>query len=268
MRNRFGILSETYSYLPFADRVATNRRFLEEVLGYAHANATRADGRRPTPPTARRSSASGCRCARRWRAAPQPVEILMGEVEEDVNPYTGRVMHKRHRACGSPSGWPTRRRSSRPSRSACPTAYFVPAEEKARGRTAARARHRARAGAARRRRCRSRSSRSPRPTTTPKPFENHQERTVTGKYAAGRARGAGRRLPRGDDAAAGAAGLLPARAALERRPGHLERARRGDEDRTLADPADAATDPRPDGHRLGWRAARAESPDGFSCRRR
>ena len=39
MRNRFGILSETYSYLPFADRVTTNRRFLEEVLGYAHANA-------------------------------------------------------------------------------------------------------------------------------------------------------------------------------------------------------------------------------------
>src|SRR5881409_3001480 len=31
LRNRFGILSETYSYLPFEDRITTTTRFLEEV---------------------------------------------------------------------------------------------------------------------------------------------------------------------------------------------------------------------------------------------
>jgi hypothetical protein len=41
MRNRFGILSETYSYLTFEDRVRTARRFLEEILSFAHANAAR-----------------------------------------------------------------------------------------------------------------------------------------------------------------------------------------------------------------------------------
>ena len=87
MRNRFGILSETYSYLPFADRVTTNRRFLEELLGFASrkrgASARRGRGGRQ----ADRSSASNCRCARRPKRSPQMVEILMGDIEEEVNPY-------------------------------------------------------------------------------------------------------------------------------------------------------------------------------------
>jgi hypothetical protein len=48
VRNRFGILSETYSYLTFADRVTTARRFVEEVLAYAHTNAPPLKATAPT----------------------------------------------------------------------------------------------------------------------------------------------------------------------------------------------------------------------------
>jgi hypothetical protein len=41
LRRGFGILSETYSYLTFADRVTTASRFVEEVLDDAHRNAKR-----------------------------------------------------------------------------------------------------------------------------------------------------------------------------------------------------------------------------------
>src|SRR5215471_16127959 len=41
IRNRFGILSETYSYLTFKDRIDTDNRFLDEVLAYASANAAK-----------------------------------------------------------------------------------------------------------------------------------------------------------------------------------------------------------------------------------
>ena len=64
IRNRFGILSETYSYLPFRDRVITNQRFLEEVLGYAHANAARL---RTAPAAADRTTLIGQRVSLRSR---------------------------------------------------------------------------------------------------------------------------------------------------------------------------------------------------------
>ena len=86
VRNRFGILSETYSYLPFRDRVITNQRFLEEVLGYAHVNAARLQVARRRP-TRRRWSGNASRYGRARHAPPRRVEILMGDVEEDVNPY-------------------------------------------------------------------------------------------------------------------------------------------------------------------------------------
>ena len=180
IRNRFGILSETYSYLPFRDRVVTNRRFLEEVLGDAHANAARL---RAATEAADRVSLVGQRLSLRSKAAraAQPIEILMGEVAEDVNPYSGRVMHRRLDV-GSPSGCGPRRRSNRPSRSACRRRY-VPAELKAAVRllqahgiemeavtTPATVAVEAFEISA--------------TETTPRAFENHQERTVTGRYVA------------------------------------------------------------------------------------
>ena len=110
----------------------------------------------------------------------QKIEILMGDIEEDVNPYSGRVMHKRIDV-RKPEQMGEEATFETTDSERVPTAYFVPASEKGGGRAAARSRHRARA-------------RRRRPTTlpieefqiastdvTPKPFENHQERTVTGK---------------------------------------------------------------------------------------
>ena len=182
-------------------------------------------GRRPTRPTRPRSSASACRCARRWRAAPAPIEILMGGVEEDVNPYSGRVMHKRTNVrTPEPMADETTFESTGQER--VPTAYFVPAEQKgavellrAHGITLERGRRRRDAAArgvpGRRVDDDAEAVREP-PGT-------HGDRQLR----PGGARGAGRCLARADDPAPGAAGLLPARAGLQRRPGHVERARRG-----------------------------------------
>jgi hypothetical protein len=41
MRNRFGILSEAYSYATFPDRIKATSWFLEEMLTYASRNASR-----------------------------------------------------------------------------------------------------------------------------------------------------------------------------------------------------------------------------------
>jgi Zinc carboxypeptidase len=179
MRNRFGILSETYSYLPFADRVTTNARFLEELLGFAHANAARL---RDAAAAADKQSIIGQQVSLRSRLkrSPEMVEILMGEVEEEVNPYSGRVMHKRLDVRKPERMWEEASFEAIETERV-PTAYFVLPEQKL-------VIERLRAHgivlepvAA--------------PLTTPveefqiastevasQPFENHQERTATGKY--------------------------------------------------------------------------------------
>jgi hypothetical protein len=94
LRNRFGILSEAYAYLTFAERIETTRRFVEEVLAYAHAHA---DPIRRATETADRASVVGQPLATRarLRRSPRPVEILMGAVREERHPYTGEPMMRR-----------------------------------------------------------------------------------------------------------------------------------------------------------------------------
>jgi hypothetical protein len=181
LRNGFGILSETYSYLTFADRVATNERFLEETLTYAHANATRL---METAAAARQKRLIGQQLAIRSRPArsPQMVDILMGDVEEDVNPYSGRIMHKRVDVRKPERMWEeTTFEATETER--VPSAYYVPADEKlaierlrAHGITLERV-----TGAAT---LPLEEFQIASTDTTAKPFEGHQERTVTGKYAA------------------------------------------------------------------------------------
>ena len=181
IRNRFGILSETYSYLPFRDRVVTNRRFLEEVLGDAHANAARL---REATEAADRVSLVGQQLSLRSKAAraAQPIEILMGEVAEDVNPYSGRVMHRRLDVRKPERMWAETTFESTESERV-PAAYYVPGELKAALRL-----------------LRAHGVEMEEITTpvtvgverfeitatetTPRAFENHQERTVTGRYVA------------------------------------------------------------------------------------
>jgi hypothetical protein len=94
IRNRIGLLSEAYSYATFEDRITATRYFVDEVLRFAHANA--GEIRRLTA-QADGASIVGQTLATRagYRRSPQQVEILMGEVVEERNPYSGAVMLRR-----------------------------------------------------------------------------------------------------------------------------------------------------------------------------
>jgi hypothetical protein len=94
LRNRIAILSEAYSYATFEDRITATNRFLEENLTYAntHADAikklTTDIGKKPIVGTTLGLRAELDRSA-------EPVEILMGEVTEERNPYSGQMMFRR-----------------------------------------------------------------------------------------------------------------------------------------------------------------------------
>jgi hypothetical protein len=178
MRNRFGILSETYSYLTFRDRVRTNTRFLEELLGYAHTNATALARAVDAADTA---SIVGTQVSIRSQIRRRdPIEILMGEVAEEVNPYSGRTIHKRAEVRKPEKMWDETTFEAT-DRERVPAAYFVPADQKV-----AVERLRAHgivlealtvpvAGPVE-------EFVVATSTTTAQAFENHQERTVTGTW--------------------------------------------------------------------------------------
>jgi hypothetical protein len=94
LRNRIAILSEAYSYATFQDRITATSRFVEEVLSYAHANATRI---RRTVADAERTPIVGQQLAVRatTERSPAQVEILMGDVAEERNPFSGAMMLRR-----------------------------------------------------------------------------------------------------------------------------------------------------------------------------
>lgn len=181
VRNRYGILSETYSYLTFAERVTTARRFVEEVLAYAHTNAASI---MKTTADADAASLVGTEVSIRSQVsrASTPVEILMGDVEEDVNPYSGRVIHRRASVV-KPEMMADETTFVSTGRERVPTAYFVPADQKV-------ALERLRAHGIRLERLDApvnvplQEFQVATSTATEKPFENHQERTVTGSWVA------------------------------------------------------------------------------------
>ena len=112
--------------------------------------------------------------------ASAPVEILMGDVEEDVNPYSGRVIHKRANVV-KPEMMADETTFVSTDRERVPTAYFVPANQKV-------ALERLRAHGIRLERLDApvnvplQEFQVATSTATEKPFENHQERTVTGTW--------------------------------------------------------------------------------------
>ncbi len=95
LRNRIALLSEAYSYLTFEERIVATNRFIEENLNYAHAN--QAAIKKLTDESDKRSivgTTLGVR-AEMERSSPDPIEILMGEVAEERNPYSGQMMFRR-----------------------------------------------------------------------------------------------------------------------------------------------------------------------------
>ncbi|HET9263762.1 MAG TPA: M14 family metallopeptidase [Vicinamibacterales bacterium] len=94
LRNRIALLSEAYSYATFEDRVLATNRFVDENLDYAHAHVkeiqqlTAGADKRPIV-------GSTLPVRAELERAPEPVEILMGEVAEERNPYSGQMMYRR-----------------------------------------------------------------------------------------------------------------------------------------------------------------------------
>ncbi len=93
LRNRFAILSEAYAYATFRDRVMATKRFVEEILVWA---ADEPDAIRRVVAAADASVVGRELPVRAtFEGSAEPVEILMGEVEELRHPYTGAVLLNR-----------------------------------------------------------------------------------------------------------------------------------------------------------------------------
>jgi len=94
LRNRFGILGEAYSYATFQERIQISYWFTREILEFAYANGGEIQER--TAQADARSlvdSSLGVRAV--VQASAEPVDILMGEVVEETNPFTGATMLRR-----------------------------------------------------------------------------------------------------------------------------------------------------------------------------
>ncbi|MEM8488981.1 MAG: M14 family metallopeptidase [Bacteroidota bacterium] len=93
LRNRFAILSEAYSYATFEDRVIATLRFVEGTVEFAAAHATQiqeiVDA---VDNTALAGSTLALRASRQQTGE---IQILMGEVDEVRNPYSGEIMLER-----------------------------------------------------------------------------------------------------------------------------------------------------------------------------
>jgi hypothetical protein len=125
LRNRLGILSEAYAYLPFAERIEVTKRFVEAILDYAaeHGAELRdliaaADARRlvgeqlPLRAEIARSA--------------DEVTILLGATVEERHPWTGRVMLRRLDVV-NPERMPEYGRFRATESERVPAAYVVPA---------------------------------------------------------------------------------------------------------------------------------------------
>ncbi len=129
MRNRIGILSEAYSYATFEERILATLRFVEEVADYAYRHASTVRG------VIERADAAGVignelALQATIQRSDEPVEILMGEVVQERNPYSGEPMFRRLDV-RRPEAMPEFG-TFRPTESErVPAAYLVPGELRA-----------------------------------------------------------------------------------------------------------------------------------------
>ena len=94
LRNRFALLSEAFAYATFKDRILATNRFVEESLDFITKNTSRI---RHVVEEADRRTVIGQRLSLRAQMvkAPGVVEILMGEVTQEKHPVDGHVMELR-----------------------------------------------------------------------------------------------------------------------------------------------------------------------------
>ena len=128
LRGRFGILAEAYSYASFADRVASSKRFVEEVVGYAadHASEIRA---LTDEADADRVVGREVPLRATFGALPEPVEILLGEADTVAHPVTGAPMLRR-RDVRIPETMPAFVRFAATETTVAPERYVVQGEHR------------------------------------------------------------------------------------------------------------------------------------------
>jgi hypothetical protein len=125
LRNRFGILSEAYAYATFEDRILAHGRFVKAVIEYAWTHATRV---RETVERADREPAPGTPIAVRAAVARgDSIEVTLGAVDEERNPFTGALMYRR-REVQTPERMPDYGAFQPSETVTAPAAYVVPPE--------------------------------------------------------------------------------------------------------------------------------------------
>jgi hypothetical protein len=94
LRNRLAVLGEAYSYATFEDRVKASLWLVEEIANFTYQHAARV---RDVVAEADRTAISGQELGVRFTHArsEQQVEILMGDVVEERNPFSGRTILRR-----------------------------------------------------------------------------------------------------------------------------------------------------------------------------
>jgi hypothetical protein len=125
LRNRFGILSEAYAYLPFEERIEATRRFVESLLDFAAAHG---EELRRIAEQADSENLVGQELplhAEPARSADE-VEILMGAVIKERHPHTGRPMLRRLDVV-RPERMPEYGRFQATESGRVPAAYLIPA---------------------------------------------------------------------------------------------------------------------------------------------
>ncbi len=125
LRNRFGILSESYAYLTFEERVRASQYFAEGVLNYVQLHGEEI---RQAVAEADERDITGEELALRATYAKSlaAAEILMGDVAEERNPYTGATMLRRLNV-KKPELMPVFGRFRSEETARAPRAYFIPA---------------------------------------------------------------------------------------------------------------------------------------------
>jgi hypothetical protein len=92
LRNRLAILSEAYSYLDFAGRVRVTEVFVEELLRTIAANSSRLMTLLSRLDGDMKQLKAQMAVDFEVAPLPQPVDILVGDVEKKPNPRSGREM--------------------------------------------------------------------------------------------------------------------------------------------------------------------------------
>lgn len=90
LRNRFGLLSEAYSYATFEDRIKVTNDFVEEALNFANQHAAELKKAIADADRQRLVGAVEATSAQMKRGG--MIDVLMGEVEPITNPVTNTVM--------------------------------------------------------------------------------------------------------------------------------------------------------------------------------